>query len=78
LVLNCDLFHYCNGDSTYGRLCPNGTYHDTSKPGVLKTPDDCTTCKEKKFCIAGRITDDCNAGYICVAGADSPTPYNRP
>jgi hypothetical protein len=53
-------------------------YHDITKPGVLKTPDDCNTCKDKKFCVAGRIIDNCNAGYICIAGADSPTPVNRP
>ena len=55
-------------------MCPNGTYSDATG---LKSDSQCLTCPTSKYCVAGKIGEDCNAGYICLYGADSPTPYKR-
>lgn len=77
VVSDCDLYHYCDGSSSYpfGKLCPNGAYHDPSLSKTLTSVQQCLYCPAKKFCMAGRVIDNCNPGYICIKGADSPTPH---
>ena len=49
--------------------CAHGTY---------AAANACSSCPAGKWCwksIAGNNRGDCNDGYICYLGADSPTPF---
>jgi hypothetical protein len=74
-VVACPAGHFCgdNQNFPYGQLCPNGTYSDLAG---LKSASECQQCPTKYYCLAGKVIDQCNAGYICLQGANSPTPVN--
>ncbi|CAG5113265.1 Oidioi.mRNA.OKI2018_I69.chr2.g7385.t1.cds [Oikopleura dioica] len=65
----CPLYHYCEKKSAYPTTCKAGTYnHD--KTG-LKESEECDDCPPGVFCTAGRIADECLAGYVCKGKASN-------
>jgi hypothetical protein len=77
LEASCDNYKYCSPrealDFPYGRLCPSGSYLDPDERGATDS-SSCKACPPGKFCLAGRVTGNCVAGYVCASGAGSPEP----
>jgi hypothetical protein len=70
---SCPEFSYCPAGPTLPILCPAGSY----KLGLsinISAPEHCSPCPPGKYCLAGRITGDCNAGHLCKSAQSSPTP----
>ena len=40
----------------------------------LTSEEKCKQCPKGKFCVDGRISGDCEAGYFCESGNFEPTP----
>lgn len=59
---------YCKVRSSAPALCPDGFYGDDAI-FEMSSESDCIHCPEGKFCTAGFITGDCDAGYFCDFGA---------
>ena len=68
----CPNFSYCPIRTGWGLICPEGTYNDASTG--LTAPGECTNCPEGKYCVDGRVSGDCEAGYWCEGGSPTPTP----
>ena len=68
----CPLYSYCPSASGYAPLCPGGTYNTGSLS--LTSSASCTTCPAGFYCVDGRISDICAAGYLCTGGSPTPTP----
>lgn len=72
----CVLGHYCPAGSIRAIPCPPGTYYD--KTDLAVSVDQCLPCPLGKYCDSWGLdapSGDCNAGFICVSGAITPTPY---
>lgn len=68
----CPIYKYCPQGTGYGLICPAGSYN-TANTG-LTSSSACTACPAGKYCVDGRITGDCEAGYMCVGSSPTPTP----
>ncbi|OAF70388.1 hypothetical protein A3Q56_01860 [Intoshia linei] len=71
----CPPYNYCIKGSSSPKLCEPGTYSLSSDSGLIDATK-CKLCVIGKYCINGRITDNCSAGYYCVSKNSSPTPDN--
>ncbi len=74
----CPFGHFCPNGTRYDmeHPCPNGTYSSQSQLG-----DDisCTPCPEGWYCGEEGLTTPsglCAPGYVCLGGADTPTPMD--
>jgi len=75
LPLDCPIGSYCPGASA-AIVCPDGTYNaDTVN---LEASDQCFLCPTGKYCQAGAIVADCDAGYFCEYGAATASPASMP
>lgn len=75
LPLDCLPGHYCPEGSIRSIPCPSGTYNPNAKGGSLA---DCLPCDKGKFCDLWGLTTPagkCEAGYICVSGSNTPSPF---
>lgn len=70
----CPVGNYCPPGSSSPIPCPVGTYRDAEG---ARTSKECISCPPGKYCnTPGSIsyTGNCNAGYYCVGGSDTPAP----
>ena len=66
----CPEGYFCEEGSSIGTLCPNGKYgHETG----LSRRTQCATCPGGSYCTGGRVSGQCEAGYVCYQGADEST-----
>lgn len=74
--LVCPPYHFCPAGTIDPQICPNGTY---TKPTVtgLKTDTQCEQCETGKYCVDGRETGNCAAGFWCKKGNWQPTPFSN-
>eukprot|EP00767_Chilomastix_cuspidata_P000870 gnl/Chilomastix_cuspidata/1248.p1 GENE.gnl/Chilomastix_cuspidata/1248~~gnl/Chilomastix_cuspidata/1248.p1 ORF type:complete len:6697 (-),score=752.02 gnl/Chilomastix_cuspidata/1248:22-17397(-) len=70
----CPTGAYCPAGSSNPRLCPGGTFQQTT----LKTAvSDCQTCSEGSYCPPGSsLETSCPQGFFCKAG--TAYPYQTP
>ena len=74
----CPEGNYCVRGSVQPSACPSGTY----APGEGQTSSaSCQACPAGQYCaLSGAslaATTKCNPGYICISGADTPTPTDN-
>ena len=71
----CPQGYYCPPSTGFDWLaCPPGTFSNSEG---LSTVNDCTLCTGGSYCsgIALRsVTGQCDPGFFCSVGSDSPTP----
>jgi len=72
----CPVGHYCPPGMKTGleHKCPKGTFSNKTK---LNNYTECTDCPVGKYCETEGLhepTDDCAAGYYCIAAAATRTP----
>lgn len=68
----CPIYSYCvEGTNDPAPFCPSGKY--TDKTG-LQSKDECMPCPVGKYCTNGRVQADCEPGYYCISGVNTPTP----
>lgn len=67
----CPVGAYCPAGAAIWRACPLGSFSVMS--GSVSV-SDCEPCEAGKYCPEGRYAYDCDAGYVCVAGATTPRP----
>ena len=71
----CPQGYYCpNSEMIIGLPCPLGTFSNITGNSNLS---DCHLCPEGMFCNSLGLTKPsglCEAGYLCVSGASSPSP----
>ena len=70
----CPVYSYCPLGTGTPYICPEGTYNDVPGSEGLTVDTSCTDCPAGKYCVDGRISDDCEAGYLCTGGSPTPTP----
>ncbi|GKT26470.1 conserved unknown protein, partial [Aduncisulcus paluster] len=75
LPQTCPMGLYCPLESTYGLLCPAGSY--STETGMISS-DSCISCPSGSYCMNSIVVDLCNPGYVCRGGASSPTPSDPP
>ncbi|CAG9336329.1 unnamed protein product [Blepharisma stoltei] len=68
----CPIYSYCPKNTGVAPLCLAGTYNSATT-GLTKS-SDCTSCPAGSYCVDGRISDECEAGYLCVLASPTPTP----
>ena len=68
----CPQYKYCPAGTGYGLICPDGTYNKDNEGLAAST--DCTSCPAGQYCVDGRISGQCEAGYYCILGSPTPTP----
>ena len=70
----CPLGYFCPAGSAVPTPCPKGTYGASKN---LTSQLECTLCDPGSFCDGLAMTlprGQCNAGYICIEGADTAAP----
>ncbi|CAG9331890.1 unnamed protein product [Blepharisma stoltei] len=68
----CPIYSYCvAGTNSPAPSCPSGTYTDETG---LQSKSQCKQCPAGKYCTNGKIQADCDAGYYCISGCNTPTP----
>lgn len=73
----CPPGSYCPSGSGYPASCPKGTYNPV--PGLM-TLFDCVSCLGGKYCLTANLTSpsgDCDEGYYCKSGSDTPRPVEE-
>lgn len=69
---DCPNFSYCPLNSGTNTLCPLGYYNENLTG--LQSSSNCIPCPSGSYCVDGRITGDCEAGFMCVLASPTPTP----
>ena len=74
----CPVGYYCVNGTGYGSQfpCPAGTVNNKTMATSL---DDCIACSPGKFCEGRGLsepTGDCQEGYYCYSGSNTPTPVS--
>lgn len=67
----CPVKSYCPSGSNAPFDCDPGTY---STATGLQLSTQCKYCPVGSYCTGGLIQGNCNAGYYCESGSNSPTP----
>ncbi|CCI46527.1 unnamed protein product [Albugo candida] len=67
----CPYGSYCPAGTHLPLPCPSGTYGNDTR---LSEPSQCTRCTAGNYCVNGRITGTCAAGYVCRKHNSSPFP----
>ena len=70
----CPAGHFCKRSSASPEPCPRGSYSNATGRTELES---CLMCPKGKFCQDIKLTqptDDCEAGFFCWGGAQSPEP----
>lgn len=68
----CPQYYYCPAGTATALLCPLGTYNSASLS--LTSSSSCTSCPAGSYCVDGRVSAQCEAGYWCEGGSPTPTP----
>ncbi|OMJ93310.1 hypothetical protein SteCoe_3776 [Stentor coeruleus] len=71
----CQEFHYCPAGAGRGYICPGGSHGEGQD--TLTDESECTTCPTGFYCVDGRISAQCEAGYFCTGGSSTPTPIGN-
>ena len=68
----CEAGYYCESNRSSPSPCPRGTFSATTmNPDVSY----CLNCSAGKYCEeASTEGKNCDAGFICTGGSDTPTP----
>lgn len=76
----CPLYKYCPSGTAYALLCEAGKYNDDTTG--LTSNASCKDCPAGNYCVDGRVSGLCSAGYFCSGGSPTPTPsessYGKP
>ena len=70
----CPAGHFCRESSTTPEPCPRGSFSNAT---ARTKPEACLICPKGKYCQDIKLkepTDDCEAGFFCWGGAESPEP----
>lgn len=73
----CPAGSYCPSGSGSPKSCPKGTYNPVL--GVM-SESDCVSCLGGKYCLTPNMTSpsgDCDKGYYCKSGSDTPRPVEE-
>nr|CCA16646.1 conserved hypothetical protein [Albugo laibachii Nc14] len=70
----CGVGSYCPLGTSVELPCPSGTFgNDTG----LVDASQCTLCVAGRYCVNGRVTGFCSAGYFCSRYNASPHPESH-
>lgn len=68
----CPEFHYCPAGTGRAYICPGGSHGEALD--TLTSSTQCENCPAGSYCVDGRISADCEAGYFCKGKSSTPTP----
>ena len=68
----CPYYSYCAQGTGTAPICPAGSYN-TGNLGVTSS-SGCNNCPAGSYCVDGRISAQCAAGYLCTGSSPTPIP----
>ncbi|CAN0099917.1 unnamed protein product, partial [Heterosigma akashiwo] len=73
---SCPIGHYCPGGVEFSTEypCPVGTFSNSTR---LRNASECTACSGGFYCETEGLSEptaECDPGYYCGSGSDTPTP----